>query len=43
LPPDQIVAAARANRDDDLDGMIGIAGLRLRDGCVTSESRECES
>ena len=29
-PPDQIVAAAGPDRDDDLDGPVGIGGLRLR-------------
>ena len=30
MPPNQIVAAARADRHDDFDGALGIRGLRLR-------------
>jgi hypothetical protein len=44
LPPDQIVTAARADRDDDFYRTIGIAGLRLRCGNAAHEKREqpCE-
>jgi hypothetical protein len=30
VPPDEVVAAARADRDNDLHGAVGIAGLRAR-------------
>ena len=38
-PPDQVVAAAGPDRDDDLDGPVGIAGLRLRRGDTEHECR----
>jgi hypothetical protein len=30
MPPDQIVAAARTDRHDDFNGVVGVGGLRLR-------------
>jgi len=30
VPPDEVIAAAGSDRDDDLHGVIGIAGLRTR-------------
>jgi hypothetical protein len=41
MPPDQIVAAAGADRDDDLYSMVGIPGLRWYRRNAKSESRKC--
>jgi hypothetical protein len=44
LPPDEIVTAARADRDDDFYRAIGITGLCLRRGNAAHEKRKqpCE-
>ena len=41
LPPDQIVAAAGTDRDDDFNGTVGIAGLGVRCGNAAKHEREC--
>jgi hypothetical protein len=40
MPPDEIVAATGADRDDDLHGAVGIRGLRLRHRRAEHERRE---
>src|SRR5258706_11280531 len=41
MPPDQIVAAAGADRDDDLYRTVGIPGLRRYRRNAKGESHKC--